>query len=85
MEKIEEYLTLLKNEGNIEVDVKFKDQKIWISNRKITANNIIDLINPTSDNFYTKMTFDEHLYEVYKYEIDPIRMKLTIKVRKAKA
>lgn len=31
------------------------------------------------------MTFDEHLYEVYKYEIDPIRMKLTIKVRKAKA
>lgn len=47
MEKIEEYLTLLKNEGNVEVDVKFKDQKIWISNRKITANNIIDLINPT--------------------------------------
>jgi hypothetical protein len=32
--------------------------------------------------FYTQMSFDEWPFEVYKYEIDPIKNKLIIKVRR---
>lgn len=80
---IPEYLILFSNQnnGDIEVVVKFKNYNGYIRNAKISASEFEKLINPENGEFYTKMTFDEHLFEVTKYEINPINKKITIHVQ----
>lgn len=80
---IPEYLILFPNQnnGDIEVAVKFKNYNGCIRNAKISASEIEKIINPDNGKFYTKMTFDEHLFEVTKYEINPIDKKITIHVK----
>ena len=79
-----EFLTIFSNEGNIEVEVKFKDTQSQIVKQRMSPDEIIKLIDYSNNNFYTKMTFDEHLFEVYKYQIDPIKKKFIIMARKIK-
>ncbi len=76
-----EYLCLFSREGNIEVKVKIKDFNGTVINRRMQAEEITKLISEYTKEFITKMTFDEWTFEVYKYQIDPIKKRLTIYAR----
>ena len=76
-----EYLCLFSHEGSIEVEVKIKDFNSTIVNRRMQAAEITKLISEGTNEFITKMTFDEWTFEVYKYQIDPIKKRLTIYAR----
>ena len=76
-----EYLALFSNKGNIIVEVKFKDYHGGVANLKMMADEIIKLTDPSSHEFLTEMRFDDWLFEIYKYQIDPLKKKITIMVR----
>ena len=80
--EIPEYLMLFSNNGNININVKFKDHKGSVAKLTMTSDEIVKLINPSNGEFYTEMRFDDWLFEIYKYQIDPLKKKLTIMVRK---
>jgi len=80
--EIPEYLMLFSNDGDFDISVKFKDHPGSITNKKMTADEIVNLIHPHNRNFYTEMRFDDWLFEIYKYQIDPINKKITIMTRK---
>lgn len=73
-----EYLTLFSNHGTINVQVKFKSSDVSIANQKMSAHEISQLIAADEQGFLTTMTFDEHLYEIEKYEIFPRKNLLRI-------
>lgn len=77
---VPEYLLLFSGSGEFSVEVKFKGDG-FVPPRSATVLEIARLVNPETGGFHTAMTFDEHLFEVYKYEIDPIKKKLIIKAR----
>ena len=79
---VPEYLELFQGDGNIKVDVKFKDLDGSFSSLSMEPNEINKLINPETNEFYKEIRFDDWLFEVYRYSIDPIKRKLTIMVRK---
>ncbi len=79
-----EYLMLFSGKGEYEVNVKFKDFSGKVINTKMFPSEIVKLISRESNDFYSMMYFDEHLFEIYKYQIDPIKKKLTIFARKIK-
>jgi hypothetical protein len=76
-----EYLLLFSGEGPIRVRVRFKDFKGHVAESALYADELEKLVSPHTGGFITKMTFDEWPFEVYKYEIDPIKNVLTIRVR----
>lgn len=76
-----EYLVLFSNQGTIDVQVKFKDCDGQIAPKKMRPQEIAALISDDGDGFQTRMTFDEHPFEISKYEIDPKGNKLTLVVR----
>lgn len=78
--EVPEYLCLFSGNGEFSVEVKFKGEG-FVPLRKATAQEITKLINSETGAFHVAMTFDEHLFEVYKYEIDPAKKKLIIRVR----
>lgn len=78
--EVPEYFCLFSGEGEFSVEVKFKGDG-FVAPRQATAQEIANLMNSETGGFHTAMTFDEHLFEVYKYEIDPIRKKLVIRAR----
>jgi len=45
-------------------------------------SEIIQIVSPDGGEFRKMMTFDEWPFEVYKYEIDPIKNTLTIRARR---
>lgn len=77
---VPEYLLLFSGSGEFSVEVKFKGDG-FVPPRSATVQEITRLVNPETGGLYTAMTFDDHLFEVYKYEIDPIKKKLIIKAR----
>lgn len=78
---IPEYHVFFSNQGPINVHVKFKDSDKFIPNKKMTPVEINNLISTEKNEFLTQMTFDDHQYEIYKYEINPLKNVLTIFVR----
>lgn len=78
---VPEYFSLFSGEGEFSVRVQFKGDG-FVASRKATAQEITNLMNPQTGAFHTSMTFDDHLFEVYKYEIDPIQKQLVIKARR---
>lgn len=80
--EIPEYLMLFSNDGDFTINVKFKDHDGSIRTLAMKTCEIVNLINPSSGEFYTEMRFDEWLFEVYNYQIDPLKKQLTIMVRK---
>lgn len=76
-----EYLSLFSNTGDYTVKVQFKDNAVNVSTQSMDPQEIKSLIDPATGNFYTHLTFDDHPYYVHKYDIDPIKKILTIKVR----
>ena len=77
-----EYLLLFSNSGTTKVQVKFKNFNGTVSTQKMNPEEITQLISSDGRGFFSSMTFDEWLFEVYKYEIDPIKNMLTIYARK---
>ena len=79
-----EYLLLFSNDGDFTIDVKFKDRRGGFKKFAMKANEIVNLINPSTGEFYSEMTIDEWLFEIYKYQIDPLKKQLTIMAREKK-
>lgn len=75
-----EYFMLFPNPGTITIEVRTSTSRVPIAKRKMNPEEITQLIH--NGKFYTQMSFDEWPFEIYKYEIDPIKNKLIIKVRK---
>lgn len=70
------------NENDIEVEVRYSNgRKVPISERYMQPSHIMQLIHPMQNKFYSEMRFDDYLFEVFKYHIDPILNRLTIMVR----
>jgi len=82
--EIPEYLMLFSNDGDFKIDVKFKDHPGNISKLAMNANEVVNLISPSTGRFYTEMRFDDWLFEIYNYRIDPLKKQLTIMARKKK-
>ncbi len=76
-----EYYVLFRDGGDIKVVVKRKGYEEFVADLSMNADKIITLIDPSTGRFYTEMRFDDWLFEVYRYSIDPIKKKLTIMVR----
>jgi len=77
-----EYHLLFSNEGAIDVSVKFEDDEIMVPPKKMKPQELAALVAVDSAGFLPRMTFDDHPYAIRKYEIDPVKNKLTIFARK---
>ena len=78
-----EYLSLFSNQGDYQVQVRFKDNDGCVARQAMMADEITNLVDPRTGAFYGKMYLDDHLFEINKYEIDPTKMTLLIKARRA--
>lgn len=83
----EYYQLFFSNEGTIDVVAKFKTEfdghvstyiSKYIRKGKIKPEEILKIVSQDGEGFCKKMSFDEHPYEIYKYEIDPLKNKLVI-------
>ncbi|RMG39967.1 MAG: hypothetical protein D6732_03545 [Methanobacteriota archaeon] len=81
--KYPEYLQMFQNEGDYKVQVCFKDFDGNVAVLSMNANEILKLIDPDKGQFYRDMMFDGWLFEVYKYEIDPIKKVVKIRARQS--
>lgn len=77
-----EYLLLFSNSGTTKIIVKLKDFDGTVATQTMEPSEIIRLTSPESGEFLKTMSFDDWPFEVYKYEIDPIKNTLTIHARK---
>jgi hypothetical protein len=80
--QLSDYLLLFSNTGTTRVRVKFKGLDISIANQMMKPEEIVKLLSPHADGFISELTFDEHPFQVYKYEIDAIKNIFTIYARK---
>lgn len=80
-----EYLEVFSDNGEIDVEVKFKgfSSAVSITKAKMFSEELAKLIDRSTGSFYTAMRFDDHLLDIEAYQIDPIKNKLTIVARKA--
>ena len=76
-----EYLVLFSKSGKIKINVKFKDDIGFIASMNMNPREITKLISPIDGQFFSEMTFDDYPFEVYKYEINPLKKTLTIHAR----
>ena len=83
MEKTE-YLELFSRTGELQVQVKFKNYSGTVASLRMNPEDISKLISPVDNQFFSRMFFDDWPFEIYKYEIDPIKKILTIRAREAK-
>ena len=79
-----EYLGLFSRTGELQVQVKFKDHSGTVASLRMNPEDILKLISPIDGQFFSEMSFDDWPFEIYKYEIDPIKKILTIRTREAK-
>lgn len=82
LDELNEYLTLFSNRGKMKVQVKFQGFNGTVVAQTMEPEEIARLVSKDGSGFLTQMTFDEWPFEVYKYEIDPIKSILTIRARK---
>ncbi len=73
---LQEYLELFSNHGDIKVTVKFKNTKAFIAPQSMFAEEVQKLI--TNDGFQTQLRFDDHPFDIQKYEINPNTKTLVI-------
>jgi hypothetical protein len=71
-ESYPEFLSIFSNHGDYQVNVKFKDSDASISSQTMIVDEINKLIDLSTGIFFEKMYFDDHLFTIHKYEIDPI-------------
>lgn len=80
--EIPEYLAMFSNEGNYKISVKFKDIDGCVADQTMSEKEVLKLIDPLTEQFYKQLRFDDWLFDVYKYEIDPVKMKIKIYAKK---
>ena len=75
---VPEYLELFSGQGSARVRVRFRQHDGKIASLAFSPKEIISLIAPESDIFHQYLRFDDYLFEVLKYEIEPKTQTLTI-------
>lgn len=73
-----EYLQLFSGNGDIKVRVKFKRFDGVIGDQRMTPHEIKRLVSTENEEFISNMLFDEMLFDISRYEIDPQNKVLTI-------
>ncbi len=79
-----EYLELFSRTGELQVQVKFKNHSGTVASLRMNPEDISKLISPVDGQFFSEMFFDDWPFDIYKYEIDPIKKILTIRARETK-
>ncbi len=77
-----EYLDLFSNHGPLKALVKFKDHDGSVPERHLEARELDKLWCREDGLLLQFMTFDDWLFEITKYEIDPRRGLITIHAQK---
>lgn len=79
---VPEYLLHFSRIGKITVEVRRENgQNLPVRKMAMESHEIEKIIDPQSGVFLTKMTFDEHSFEISKYEIRPAESQLIIWVK----
>ena len=73
-----EYCRIFSNENENEKSIKVCVPKIGIHNRRMNPEEILRLISEDGKGFFSEMRFDDALYQIDKYEINPTKRTLTI-------
>ena len=73
-----EYLDLFSGQGSARVRVRFRSSDGKIASLAFSPREILSLIAAEGDAFHQYLRFDDYLFEVLKYEIDPKTQTLTI-------
>ncbi len=74
---VPEYFVLFSGEGEFSVEVKFKGEG-FVQPRRATAQEVASIVDARTGTFHAALTFDEHLFQIYKYVIDPLNKTLVI-------
>ncbi|MDD3609794.1 MAG: hypothetical protein PHI49_08575 [Halothiobacillaceae bacterium] len=82
MSEAMEFLALFSDMGPYRVTVKFKDHPGRVADRQMMAEEIIRLIDRDTGMFAERMEFDGWPFDVVKFDLDPVRKKLTIHARR---
>ena len=72
-----EYLDLFSGQGSARVRVRFRSSDGKIASLAFSPREILSLIAAEGDAFHQYLRFDDYLFEVLKYEIDPKTQTLT--------
>ena len=75
---VPEYLELFSGQGSAQVRVRFRQHDGKIASLAFSPREVLSLIAPESDTFHQYLRFDNYLFEVLKYEIEPKTQTLTI-------
>lgn len=73
-----EFLAIFSNDGDFLVKVKFKGTDAKIANQSMVTDEINKLIDPSTGSFFSRMYFDDHLYNVDRYSVDLIKKRVEI-------
>ena len=76
--EVPEYLELFSGQGAGRVCVRFRQHDGKITSVAFSPREVLSLIAPETDSFYQYLRFDDYLFEVLKYEIEPKTQTLTI-------
>lgn len=77
---VPEYFALFSGEGEFSVEVKFKGEG-FVQPRWATAQEVASIVDARTGTFHTALTFDEHPFEIEKYEIDLLNKTLVISTK----
>ena len=75
---VPEYLELFSGKGSAQVRVRFRQHDGKIASLAFSPREVLSLIAPENDTFHQYLRFDDYLFEVLKYEIEPKTQTLTI-------
>ena len=75
---VPEYLELFSGQGVARVRVRFRQHDGKIASLAFSPREVLSLIAPENDTFHQYLRFNDYLFEVLKYEIEPKTQTLTI-------
>ena len=78
--KVPEYFVLFSGDGEFSVEVQFKGEG-FVQPRRATAQEIASIVDAQTGMFHPVLTFDEHPFEIQKYEIDLQKKTLLISTK----
>ncbi len=82
MENAPEFLQIFQQGGPYAIKIIFEDHEGKVCDQNMKAEDFCKLIDSASGLFYESIYVDDWLFRVRKYEIDPAKKKIAIKVRK---
>lgn len=73
-----EYLQMFSNNGKGKIHVSLRGNKGIVKDLAFSPIEVMALLREGGDEFHRYIRFDDYLFEVVKYEIDPRAQTLTI-------